>query len=87
MDFLQNHDAANRLAMPVYVQNYGGRNETAAAGQLPPGSSMDECLAALEAACGPVRGGSFGCMACADEHRDKVALGPGPLRSRSWATR
>ena len=28
-DFLENHDAANKECMPIYVQNGGGVNETA----------------------------------------------------------
>jgi hypothetical protein len=71
-DFLGNHDAADKLAMPVYVQNNGAKNESLV---YPSGSgfTMDGCLATMQAVCPSDRGNSFACMKCADDHRADVA--------------
>ena len=58
--------------MPVYVQNHGGLNETAATHRFGDNYTMDECLGAMEDLCPDVRGLSFECMACADRQRGAV---------------
>lgn len=72
VDFLQNHDAASPLAMPVYIQNNGGMNETSIEHYNGGNWSMDECLAALDEACPTQRGTSFACMRCADAARPQL---------------
>jgi len=79
-DFLGNHDGANRMAMPVYVQNRGGVNET---DYVPGGlSAMDKCLASMEQICPGSRGDAFDCMACAKKHRTAVVAACGNFTSQ-----
>lgn len=68
-DFLENHDAASKLSMPIYVQNHGGVNESEYA--TGPGG-LDGCGAGMEKLCPGMRGDSFACMKCADAHRPAV---------------
>lgn len=72
VDFLENHDAANQAAMPVYFQNGGALNESASSGAAATNWTFDECLSQMAASCAPHRGSSFECMRCADEQRPAI---------------
>jgi hypothetical protein len=74
-DFLQNHDTANKIGLPTYIQNGGAKNETTAmAGSNPGGKDHDfnDCQAALLEICPHSKGASFDCMHCMDANRDAV---------------
>jgi len=72
VDFLENHDAASKEAMPLYYQNGGAINETEIETTGGGNWTFDECLAELSSLCGVHRGTSFECMACADANRPAV---------------
>lgn len=63
----RNHDAANKKAMPLYVQNGGGYSETKGARIAGGNATLDSCLSTLDKLCPTHRGESFHCMTCADE--------------------
>eukprot|EP01052_Picozoa_sp_SAG31_P044076 SAG31_NODE_7557_length_1655_cov_1.075835_1_plen_363_part_10 len=77
VDFLENHDAASKGSMPLYIQNGGGYDERDGEKNAGGNHTMDMCLETMAELCPTERGNAFHCMACADKHRAAVTDGCG----------
>eukprot|EP00466_Bigelowiella_natans_P006571 jgi/Bigna1/88157/estExt_fgenesh1_pg.C_280189 len=71
-DFLRNHNAADRLAMPLYLMTCDNSGDCApwSATNLTP--NWNACQAAMSRLCPDQRGKGFECMSCADANRAEV---------------
>ena len=78
VDFLPNHDAADAQSMPLYLMTCDPMGNCAPWDTSDLTKRWDGCQAALQAACPTQRGGAFGCMKCADQHRTALEAACGP---------
>ena len=74
--FSQNHDAADRRTLALYIQQSGAINETCYSGFAPGAAHCNsrggQCIEKLQSVCAAERGNGFDCMRCADSHRAEL---------------